>query len=120
MHGGWDRLLMTTWTATIAIRFNHSGVSPQLALQAPPKSDAVAMLSAGAAADGESRTAMTYTDAERLAQKVGNLPLAIDQAASYMKETGSSPREMLEMYEDNEVPKVSQKKRPALEHKRKN
>ena len=76
------------------------------------------MLSVGTTADGGSRIEISYTDAERLVQMVGHIPLAIDQAASYMKKTGSSPGEMLEMYQDNELPEVSKKKWLALQEQR--
>ena len=106
---GEGRLLMTTRMATIADMFTASGVPSQLALQVPGVGDAVAMLSAGAGADGKGRTEGSHTDAERLVQTVGNLPLAIDQAASYMRETGSSPREMLDIYHSDDALEVSKR-----------
>ena len=101
------RLLMTTRTATIAELFSTSEALSQMALQPPGIGDAVAMLSAGAKMKREGREESSREDAERLVRSVGNLPLAIDQAASYMRETGGSPREVLDVYASDEVPEVS-------------
>lgn len=40
-------------------------------------------------------------EAKRLAETLGNLPLAVEHAAAYLKETGASVEEYLAMYEDN-------------------
>lgn len=48
-------------------------------------------------------------DMERLVRCVGNLPLAIDQAASYIRDTGSSPEEILGIYKSEEVMEVNGK-----------
>ena len=97
---GVGRLLLTTRTATIADIFTASGGPSQLALRAPEIDDAMAILLTGATIE------ISHPDAQCLVKKVGNLPLAIDQAASYMRETGSSPWEMLEMYQGEEVSEV--------------
>ncbi len=99
---------MTTRTATIADVLTASGASSQLALQPPRISDAVAMLLAGAKLEREGREEASHADAKRLVQSVGNLPLAIDQAASYMRETGNSPQEALDVYKNDEVLEVSE------------
>ena len=104
-YGG--RLLITTRVATIADIFTASGASSQLALQPPGIGDAIAMLSAGAKLERGGREEASYIDAKRLVQSVGSLPLAIDQAASYMRETGSSAQEVLDVYKSDEVTEVS-------------
>ena len=102
------RLLMTTRTATIADAFTASTASSQLALQPPVISDAVAMLSNGAKLGRGGMEEVSHADAERLVRSVGNLPLAIDQAASYLRETGSSPQNVLDLHTSDEVPEVSE------------
>jgi len=101
------RLLFTTRTKKIADVFTGPGNLSQLALQPPGMGDAVAMLSAGAGIERESGGEASYADAEQVVRSVGNLPLAIDQAASYMRETGSSPQEVLNVYESEEVIEVN-------------
>lgn len=103
------RLLMTTRTATVADMFTASEASSQLALRPPGTGDAVAMLSAGTKVEREGGEESSHGDAERLVQSVGNLPLAIDQAASYMRVNGSSPQEALGVYNSDEVPEVREK-----------
>ncbi len=39
--------------------------------------------------------------AKRLAEALGNLPLAVEHAAAYLKETGASTEEYLKMYNEN-------------------
>ena len=86
-----SRLLVTTRTAAIAEILTAVEVSSRLALQTPGIGDAITMLSAGAQQEREGRDGSSGTDTKRLVQSVGHLPLAIDQAASYMRETGSNP-----------------------------
>ena len=99
---------MMTQIATIAERYTASGGSPQLALQPPGIDDAVAILSAEAKQKQEGIAEVSRTDAERLVLSVGNLPLAIGQAASYMRISGSSAQEVLDLYESDEVSEVSE------------
>lgn len=101
------RLLFTTRTKKIADVFTGPGNFSQLALQPPGIGDAVAMLSAGAGIERVSGGEASSTDAEQVVRTVGNLPLAIDQAASYMRDTGSSPQEVLDVYESEEVMEVN-------------
>ncbi|KAK3166743.1 hypothetical protein OEA41_009868 [Lepraria neglecta] len=109
------RLLMTTRTATIADVFTASGASSQLALQSPGIGDAVAMLSAGVNLEREGREEVSHADAERLVQLVRKLPLAIDQAASYMRETGSGLQEVLDIYKSDKAPEASKSNGKYLE-----
>lgn len=102
------RVLMTTRTAGIADLLTASGVSFQLALQPPGTSDAVAMLLAGAKLGREDKEEATHADAGRLVQSFRNLPLAIDQAASYMRETGDNPQEILNKYQSDKELGVSE------------
>lgn len=37
---------------------------------------------------------------------MGNLPLAIDQAVLYIRDTGSSPKELLDLYKSEEAVEV--------------
>ena len=92
------KLLLTTRTAKIAEVFATSGRLSQLALQPPGIQDAVAMLSARAVSEGHGTRDVSDADAEQVVCSVGALPLAIDQAASYLRDTGSSAKEILEIY----------------------
>ena len=93
--------------ATITDRFIASGGSSELALQSPGTDDAIAIFSAGTKLNREGREEASRADAERLVRSVGNLPLAIDQAASYMRESKSSAQEVLDVYKSNEASEVS-------------
>ncbi|KAL8875161.1 MAG: hypothetical protein Q9198_006438 [Flavoplaca austrocitrina] len=64
------------------------------------------MLAAGARRGGEGTEDASYADLEPLVRSVGHLPLAIDQAASYLKESGSSTKELLDLYQSEEIMEV--------------
>ena len=55
---------------------------------------------------GETTDKASNADLERLVRSVGNLPLAIDQAASYSKGYASSTKELLDLYESEEIIEV--------------
>ena len=101
------RLLITTRITKIADIFNTPGGLSRLALQPLKVGDAVAMLSAAAEMERESIEEANHAEAERLIRSVGNLPLAIDQAASYIRDTGSSLQEVLNIYNGDEAMEVS-------------
>ena len=73
--------------------------------------DAVTLLVVGAKKKREYQEETNRPEAERLVRSVGNLPLAIDQAASYIRETGSGLWEVLNVYESDEVSQVSREER---------
>lgn len=100
------RLLFTTRTATIADSCTIPDRSLMIALQPPGNDDAVAMLAAGAGKGGGSTEEASNADLESLVRAVGNLPLAIDQAASYMKGYASSTKELLDLYKSEEIMEV--------------
>jgi len=100
------RLLLTTRTTKIADVFTAPGKLSQLALQPPGTGDAVAMLSAGAGMEREGAMAASYADAEQVVRFVGKLPLAIDQAASFIRDTGRSANEILDIYRSEEAVEV--------------
>ena len=65
------------------------------------------MLSAGARLEREGREKSSRADAECLVRSIGNLPLAINQAASYMREIGHSfQEEVLGIYKSDEASSV--------------
>ncbi len=101
------RLLITTRLAAMVERFTASGTLSQLALQPPGIGHATAILMAGAHLEQEGWKGASYTNIKYLVRSVGNLPLAIDQAASYIREFGSSPQEVLDAYNSEEVSEVS-------------
>ncbi|KAL8914575.1 MAG: hypothetical protein Q9172_007051 [Xanthocarpia lactea] len=100
------RLLLTTRTATIAESCTIPGSSLMIALHPPGTDEAVAMLAARAEMDGGSIERANNTDLERLVKAVGHLPLAIDQAASYLKGYKSSTKELLDLYKSEEAVEV--------------
>lgn len=97
-RNGEGKLLFTTRTAKIAEVFTTSGGLSQFALQPPGIRDAVAMLSACTGLQGDRTRDVSDADAEQVVCEVGSLPLAIDQAASYLRDTGSSAKDILEIY----------------------
>lgn len=105
-RNGRGRLLFTTRTVIIAESCTIPGKSLTIALQPPGIDDAVAMFAAGAEMGEENTREASGADLERLVRSVGNLPLAIDQAASYMKGYGSSTVELLDLYQNEEVIEV--------------
>jgi hypothetical protein len=64
------------------------------------------MLAIGAGKGGGSIEEASNADLESLVRAVGNLPLAIDQAASYMKGYASSTKELLDLYKSEEIMEV--------------
>lgn len=103
------RLLFTTRTATIADSCTIPDQSLTIALQPPGNDDAVAMLVAGAEIGRGSTDEASNADLERMVRSVGNLPLAIDQAASYIKGYASNTKEFLALYNSEEIMEVIEK-----------
>ncbi|KAL9035768.1 MAG: hypothetical protein Q9180_004677 [Flavoplaca navasiana] len=64
------------------------------------------MLAAGAEIGAEGTEDASSADLERLVRSVGHLPLAIDQAASYLKGYESSTKELLDLYQSEEIMEV--------------
>ena len=94
-----SRLLFTIRTASIAESCTNLGKSLMLALQPPGIDDAVTILAAGGQMGGESTEEASYADLEHLVQSLGDLPLAIDQATSYIKDYKSSTKELFNLYQ---------------------
>ena len=103
------RLLFTMRTASIAESCAIPSKTLKINIKPPGTDDAVAMLAAGAEIGGAIRKEACYPDFERLVRSVGDLPLAIDQAASYIKGYGSSMKELLDLYKSEEVVEVIRK-----------
>ena len=105
-RNGNGRLLFTTRTTNTADLCNSPGKSFMLALQPPSTDNAVAMLLEW---NGNGRTSTeNASDAElkSLVGSVGNLPLTIDQAASYMRTYNSSIKDLLRIYESKNIVEV--------------
>lgn len=109
-RNNYGRLLFTTRTGTIADSCTIPDQSLPIALQPPGNDDAIAMLAAGAEMGGGSTDEASNADLERIVRSVGNLPLAIDQAASYMKDSASSAKELLDLYNSEEKIEVIEKR----------
>jgi hypothetical protein len=54
----------------------------------------------------ESTTKANYADFERLVRSMRNLSLAIDQAASYIKNYESSTKKLLDLYQSEKIMKM--------------
>lgn len=102
------KLLMTTRTQKIAdvLVPVTLGATSQIALQTPGIHEAMAMLSAGTDMQQENVDEKSFMEAEQLIRAVGSLPLAIDQAASYLRDTGSGIDEILSILESEEAVEV--------------
>jgi hypothetical protein len=98
-------LLFTTRTATIAESCIMFDKSLTIALQSPGIDDAIAMLAIEAELGEANTKKASYADLERLVRSMRNLPLAIDQAASYLKGYGST-KELLDLYNSEEIMEV--------------
>ncbi|KAL8715491.1 MAG: hypothetical protein Q9220_000826 [cf. Caloplaca sp. 1 TL-2023] len=105
-RNGNGRLLLTTRTAAMAELCTMPGKSLVIALRPPEINEAVKMLTARAGMDSDSTNGAGRTDLERLVRSIGSLPLAIDQAASYMKSSGSGPKQLLDLYQSKDVEEV--------------
>lgn len=103
------KLLFITWTATIAESCTIPSKSLVLALQPPEIDDAIAMLAAEAEMNEESTEKASNADLERLVKSMGNLPLTIDQAASYIKSYESSTKKLLNLYKSEEIIEMIEK-----------
>lgn len=100
------RLLFTTRIATIVNSCTIPNRSLVIALQPSGNDDAIAMLAVGAKMRGGDIDEASNADLERLVRSIGNLPLAIEQAASYMKGYESSTKELLDLYYSEEIVEV--------------
>lgn len=105
------RLLFTTRIVTIANSFTILDQSLTIALQLSGIDDAVAMLTARVEMGGGKTKKASNADLECLVRSMGNLPLAIDQAASYIKGYASSTKELLDLYKSEEIVEVFAKHR---------
>ncbi len=105
-RNGRGRLLFTTRTANIAESCIIQGKSLTIALQPPRIDDAITMFAAETEIDGEITRGASDANLARLVQSVRNLPLAIDQAALYMRGYGSSTVELLDLYQSGEIIEV--------------
>ena len=77
-----------------------------LALQPPSIDDAVAILLEQSGNGRAGQRSASDAELESLVASVGNLPLAIDQAASYMKAYKSSVRDLLGIYKSENIVEV--------------
>ena len=108
-RNGRGRLLFITRIAAVAELCMIRDHSLMLALQSSEIGDVVAMLAVRTDIDEASREKASYADLERLVRSVRNLSLTIDQAASYIKSYESSMKELLDLYESEEVVNVIRK-----------
>ncbi|KAL8785151.1 MAG: hypothetical protein Q9195_008755 [Heterodermia aff. obscurata] len=114
-----NRLLFTTRTATITKSCTISSKSLTIALQPPGIDDAIAMFATEAGIGEENMRGASGADLERIVRSMDNLPLAIDQAASYMKGYGSSTKELLDLYQSEEAIEVLSWENDLSRHKEK-
>jgi hypothetical protein len=93
-------ILFSTRTADVAESLvNAAGERYQiLGLQAMGLQDTADLLFADAGIGAEMATPSLFSQAEDLVKRVGRLPLAVVQAASFMKQTHTTLDHMLELY----------------------
>lgn len=100
-HNSKGNILLTTRSESLAETL--AGAAGQrhtcLELKPPDLGDAITLLLEGAGLDTESRAEQSARrKAEELVKSVGCLPLAIDQASSFMKESGKDLDDLLQLY----------------------
>ena len=100
------KILFTTRSEKVAALLSEVSKVHKLALQPPGIDDAITVLLADAKRGTESLDQASRTDLESLITCVGSLPLAINQAASYMRETRSSAKDVLHIYKTEEAGEV--------------
>jgi hypothetical protein len=102
-------ILFTTRTADVAEALvNMTGHQHStLQLQALDPRDTTTLLFKDAGIDMEMVTPLLLKHAEQLVECVGRLPLAVVQAASFMKQSHTSVEKMLEMYRSEQKIEVS-------------
>ena len=107
-NAGHGRVVVTAHQSTVAEALPGADTSRRIALKTLHSSDAEVLLLKGAhkerALDAKGNDALSV---QRLVQKIGFLPLAIEQAASFMRENGNSAWEVFQMYENDTVDEVS-------------
>ena len=101
------KLLFTTRTENIADSLVMvSGKTHKIALQPPCIEDAITMLLAAAERGRERVGQAELENITSVIKSVGSLSLAINQAGSYMKESGSSAKDVLNVYRSEEKEEV--------------
>jgi tetratricopeptide (TPR) repeat protein len=98
VHGGAGRVLMTSRNS------DWTGVAQPVEVRAFRRSDSVALVK-------HRKPDMADTDADRLAEALGDYPLALEQAAVTLTETGMSVDEYLWLFDDKqrETPKFGER-----------
>lgn len=101
-------ILFSTRTADVAESLVDSvgGQHPMLGLQAMKLRETANLLFEDAGINAEEVTPFLLVQAEELVTRVGRLPLAVVQAASFMKQTHTTLGDMLELYEEERRIKV--------------
>lgn len=101
-------ILITTRTKhvaesmTVAFGKQHSYIG----LDVPSVDDAVALLLRTAEIDRERLGQTGLQEAREVVKSIGRLPLAVDQAASFMKESGNDISDVLNIYRSEQVDQV--------------
>ena len=93
-------ILMTTRTEHVAESMAEAFGErhPCIGLRAPDIDDAVTLLLRAARFREESQETTEFLEAKQLVKSIGCLPLAVDQAASFIRESGNSINEVLKIY----------------------
>lgn len=106
-YGG--SILFTTRTADVAEALASSAgqVHHTFELQAPSAEDAARILLDHGGLDAATVDPGVMTKAEEIVNSVGRLPLAVDQAASLMRQSHKKMDELSELYHSDQKMKVS-------------
>ena len=106
-YGG--SILFTTRTDDTAMALARSAGQEHhtLELQVPRDEDAARILLDNAGLDATTVDSNVMTRAKELVNSVGRLPLAVDQAASFMKQSHTTIEDLLELYRSDQKIEVS-------------
>jgi hypothetical protein len=106
-HKSRGDIIITTNTEDVARDIVNVSRDRILELQVPGVNDSTALLLRTAGVEVTTETSSSSQITEDLVKCVGCLPLAVAQAASFMKEARKTPGEMLTLYNSAEKLKVS-------------
>ena len=102
------KIICTTRTKQVAqsLATAFGEQHPCISLDTPSTDDAVTLFLSAAGIEREALDAMELQNTKEIVKAVGRLPLAVDQAASFAKESGHGIRGTLDVYISEQVEEV--------------